>query len=74
MKLANRTQYENTRIKLASLEEHYQAALQRDMDNPDLKQLTLYSLRQMINQLKEEMIRFECDVKSGRIKEELHSI
>ncbi|HEY1686368.1 MAG TPA: hypothetical protein VGG19_16500 [Tepidisphaeraceae bacterium] len=73
MRLICRSQFENTRIKLASLEEHYQCALQREMDNPELKQLTLYSLQLMINQLKEELIRFECDVKAGRIKEELHA-
>ena len=73
MRLTSRFQFDNTRAKLARLEEHYEAALQRDMENAELKQLTLYSLRQMINQMKEEMIRFECDVKAGRIKEELHT-
>jgi hypothetical protein len=41
------------------------------MDTEALQQLALYSLRQTINQLKEELIRFECDLKSGRIDGEV---
>jgi len=70
MRLANRQQADNTRAKLAILEAHYQKSCQRQMDTTELHQLTLYSLRQSINQLKEELIRFECDVKAGRIEAE----
>jgi ribosomal protein L29 len=70
MKLANQQQAANTRVKLAALEVHYEKAFLREMHNEELKQLTLFSLRQMINQLKEELIRFECDVKAGRIENE----
>ena len=41
------------------------------METEALQQLTLYSLRQTINQLKEELIRFDCDVKAGRIETEV---
>ena len=69
MRLTSRAQAENTRAKLALLEEHYAAARQRDMESEELKQLTLYSLRRTINDLKEEVIRYECDVRAGRIVE-----
>lgn len=66
-RLSSAQQAENTRVKLAMLEEQYDAAQKRTMKSDELKQLTLYSLRDMINQLKEELILYECDVKSGRI-------
>lgn len=73
MRLKSATEAANTRAKLAMLESHYEAAKTRDMGNPTAKESVLFSLRRMINQLKEEIIRYECDVKSGRIKEELHT-
>ena len=70
MKLANHQEAANTRLRLATLEAHYKKACQREMVTNELQQLTLYSLRQSINQLKEELIRFECDVRAGRIDAE----
>ena len=70
MRLANYQEAANTRVKLSLLEALYQKACTREMDTNELHQLSLYSLRQMINQLKEELIRFECDVNAGRIKDE----
>jgi hypothetical protein len=70
MRLTNHQQAANTRVKLAALEAHYQKARERDMESEALKQLTLYSLRRSINDLKEELIRFECDLKAGRIEAE----
>jgi hypothetical protein len=72
-RLANRSQYENTRAKLSELEAMYSRALDREMATPELKQLSLYSLRRMINQLKEELILYECDVRSGRLPDEVAS-
>lgn len=69
MRLTSHSQAANTRAKLERLEAYYQEALAREMGTPELKQLSLYSLRLTINQLKEELIRFECDVKSNRIKD-----
>jgi hypothetical protein len=67
MKISNHQEAVNTRAKLVALEGHYLRACERKMDTEELHQLTLHSLRQMINQLKEELIRFECDVKAGRV-------
>jgi hypothetical protein len=68
MRITNQQEAANTKLKLATLESHYDKACQREMDTTELQQLTLYSLRQSINQLKEELIRFECDVKAGRME------
>ncbi len=70
MRLANDQEALNTRAKLAALELHYEEACQRQMETEELRQLTLYSLRRSINQLKEELIRFECDLQAGRIRTE----
>jgi hypothetical protein len=63
MRLTSHQQAANTRVKLAALEAHYELAYQREMESNELKQLTLFSLRRSINDLKEELIRFECDLK-----------
>jgi competence protein ComGF len=73
MRLKSAIEAANTQAKLAMLEAHYEAAKARDMGNPTAHESVLFSLRRMINQLKEEIIRYECDVKSGRIKEEIHT-
>ena len=69
MRLTSHVEAQNTRRKLAVLEAQYETAKGRDMGNAAAKELSLFSLRRMINQLKEELIRFECDVKAGRVKE-----
>ena len=55
MSIRNPRQLENTRRKLAELEEHYAAARARPVTNALVRQLTLRSLKSMINQLKEEI-------------------
>ena len=67
MKLANHREAANTRAKLALIEAQYEAAKARAMPSEELRQLSLYALRRMINQLKEDLGRFECDVKAKRI-------
>jgi hypothetical protein len=69
MRLRNALEAKTTRWKLGLLEEQYKAARERDIGNPTAKELTLFSLRRMINQMKEELICYECDVKAGRISE-----
>lgn len=60
MELRNERQVENTRKKLQGLEAHYQAAL-RDLSPDDrLRQLSLQSIKRMINQLTEEIVRYEA--------------
>ena len=48
-----------TREKLSWLEQEYEAAKLRPSANPAVREWTLRSLKQTINQLKEEIIRFE---------------
>jgi hypothetical protein len=51
-----------TREKLSWLEKEYEAAKLRAGDNPAAQAWTLRSLKQTINQLKEEIVRFESHV------------
>jgi hypothetical protein len=51
---------ENTRRKLQELEAEYVAATNRTFDNVRVREATLNSLRRLINQLKEEIARFEA--------------
>ncbi len=60
MILRSQREVDNTRQKLRLLEEHYQEALRRPCENEHVRELTLHSLKRMINQMKEEIIRFEC--------------
>lgn len=69
-RLKSHLEARNTRVKLDSLEKRYEEARRREMSTPELKQITLFSLRRMINQMKEELALFECDLKSGRIPPE----
>jgi hypothetical protein len=48
-----------TREKLSWLEKEYEAAKLRPSENPEVREWTLRSLKQTINQLKEEIVRFE---------------
>ncbi len=70
MRLESATEAANTRKKLANLESQYDAARQRHATTSVADQGVLYSLRRMINQLKEELILYECDVRSGRLPAE----
>ena len=51
---------ENTRRKLQELETEYEAAMIRSTSNKQVRQATLSSLKQLINQLKEEIARYEA--------------
>ncbi|MBI4718974.1 MAG: hypothetical protein HY763_14300 [Planctomycetes bacterium] len=59
MSVRNGQELENTRRKLHELEEAYGAAAQRPCDNGAVRQATLSSIRRLINQLKEEIVRYE---------------
>jgi len=65
MILRSQREVDNTRQKLRLLEEHYQEALGRPCENEHVRELTLHSLKRMINQMKEEIIRFECHAGVG---------
>jgi len=58
MKLQSVRELENTRRKLRDLEEAYEAATKRPIDNVHAREATLTSLRRLINQLKEEIARY----------------
>ena len=58
MNLRNTRELEATREKLRLLEEQYQAARTRSGTDEHLRELTLRSLKKLINQLKEEIARF----------------
>ena len=60
MELKDERQVQNTREKLRMLEEGV-AAEQRDpAGNTHVQELTIRSLKQLINQLKEEIARYEA--------------
>ena len=59
MTLESHRELELAREKLRSLEEHYEQVRQKPAKNEHLRQLTLRSLRQFMNQLNEEITRFE---------------
>ena len=61
--LKNQTELENTREKLRMLQEQYSAAQTRTCENRQARQLTLRSLKKLINQLTEEVVRFESRAK-----------
>ena len=60
MKLSSQREVDNTRQKLRLLEERYKLAAERPCENEHHRELTLQSLKRMINQMKEEIIWFEC--------------
>ena len=59
MELKNDLEVTVTREKLQSLEARYEAVRQDTASNAHVQELTLRSLKRMINQMKEEIIRFE---------------
>jgi hypothetical protein len=61
--LKNETELENTREKLRMLQQQYATAQERAATNQTSRQLTLRSLKKLINQLTEEILRFESRAK-----------
>jgi hypothetical protein len=60
MKLESQHEVENTREKLRLLEEHYQRKREQPAEDEHVRELTLRSLKKLINQLKEEIARYEA--------------
>ena len=60
MELKDEREVEVTREKLRSLELRYQAVAADSEKDAHIQELTLRSLRSMINQMKEEIARFEA--------------
>jgi hypothetical protein len=59
MTLANETELANTLTKLRELEERYEALRVDPSQDPRVRRLTMMSLKRLINQLTEEITRFE---------------
>ena len=65
MSLSSEREVANTRVKLARLEGRYEA-LRNDTDgNRRVRELSMISLKRLINQFKEEIARYEAH-QSGR--------
>jgi flagellar biosynthesis chaperone FliJ len=60
MVLQNDRELANTREKLRMLEESYEEARLDDTADQELREAEMESLRQFINQLKEEISRYEA--------------
>ena len=60
MSIQSVQQLKNTKEKLRELEEHYEQTKQAPAENARVRELSLISLKRFINQLKEEIIRFEA--------------
>jgi flagellar biosynthesis chaperone FliJ len=70
MSLESQRELENTRAKLKRLEERY-AAIQAQSaatGEEKVREWTLHSLKKLINQLKEEIARFEARGLAGKEK------
>ena len=65
MSIANRRELEATRAKLGWLEKEYDAVKNQPTDSPHSRELTLRSLKSMINQMKEEIDCFEAHAGAG---------
>lgn len=67
MNLQSKHELEVTREKLQMLEEQYQRTRSKPGLDEHIRELTLHSLKKLINQLKEEIVRFEARmIKSAR--------
>ncbi len=60
MILRNQRELDATREKLRGLEEQYEAAQNRPFTSGDVREMTLRSLKRLINQLTEEIVRCEA--------------
>lgn len=60
MTLRNDIELANTREKLRELEERYEALRHDTTEGERVRRLSMHSLKRLINQLKEEIARFEA--------------
>ena len=65
MELKDEYEVEVTRSKLKVLEARYEASRREPAENAHVQELSLRSLKRMINQLKEEIARFESHAMHG---------
>lgn len=62
MSIQSRRQLENTRKKLQILEDRFETLKSAPIENAETRELTVRSLKKLINQMKEEIVRFESRV------------
>ena len=60
MNLTRTRELEVTREKLRLLDQHYRKRLEEPTENPHTRELSLLSLKKTINQLTEEIARYEA--------------
>jgi hypothetical protein len=60
MSLKNDIELANTRIKLQRLETHFEALRDDTTEDEYVRKLTMRSLKETINQFKEEIARYEA--------------
>lgn len=60
MSLESKRQLENTRDKLKLVEDHLRDLEREPVANVRTRELTRRSLKKLVNQLKEEIVRFEA--------------
>jgi polysaccharide deacetylase 2 family uncharacterized protein YibQ len=65
MTIANQIQLKNTRNKLKALEEQVARLRSQPVENAYTRDLTLQALQRWIKELKEEILRYECQTPSG---------
>ncbi len=65
MELKDEYEVEVTRSKLQVLEARFEASRREPAENAHVQELSLRSLKRMINQLKEEIARFESHAMHG---------
>jgi len=64
--IENDEELQNTLEKLARVEQYYADAKKRPIDNPLAREESLRSLKRMINQFKEEIVRYRAHAKAGK--------
>ena len=60
MELKNEREVANTRVKLARLEARYEALRNNASEDRRVRNLSMISLKRLINQFKEEIARYEA--------------
>ena len=66
MTLRNDAELANTREKLRELQQRYEARRAESATDPHVRELTLQSLKRVINQLTEEIARYEAHAPARR--------
>jgi hypothetical protein len=69
MSIQSTRELEVTREKLQGLEQLYAKTLKAPVENAYVRELTLQSLRRTINQMKEEIARFQSRTEVSTAKE-----